>query len=149
MADEEEGERLDRELIEMLNELRVALPGVQVLLAFLLTVPFTQRFTELDAVDRAVYFGAVLAAAAASACFIAPSAHHRMRFRQHVKETIIRTANACVVVGLILVAVSVGASVYLVGDMLYGAGPAAAVGGALSAVTLLLWFLVPRFFTPD
>jgi hypothetical protein len=149
VAEEDEGERLDRELIEMLNELRVALPGVQILLAFLLTVPFTQRFTELDATDRVVYFGAVLAAAGASACFIAPSAHHRTRFRQRAKESIIRTANLCALVGLILVALSVGASVYLVGDMLYGAAFAAGIGGALSAATLVLWFVVPRFFTSD
>src|SRR5262245_32379876 len=122
----------------MLTELRVALPGVQILLAFLLTVPFTQRFTELDATDRVVYFAAVLAAAAASACFIAPSAHHRLRFRQRAKEDIIRAANLCLLVGLILVALSVGASVYLVGDVLYGAGLAAFVGGVLSAATLIL-----------
>jgi hypothetical protein len=147
--DEDPNERLDRELIELLNELRVALPGVQVLLAFLLTVPFTQRFTELGSGDRGIYFVAVIAAALASACFIAPSAHHRVRFRQGVKESIIRTANVCAIVGMVFVAVAVGASAYLVTDLLYAGGVAAIVGGGLVAVTLLLWFLVPFAFNPN
>jgi hypothetical protein len=81
---EEADERANRELIELLNELRVALPGVQVLFAFLLTVPFSQRFTTLDAADRRIYYAAMLATAAATLCLIAPTAHHRLRFRSGI-----------------------------------------------------------------
>ncbi len=146
---EGQGERVNRELIELLNELRVALPGAQVLLAFLLTVPFMQRFEELDAWDRRIYMFAVLSVAVACLLLIAPSAHHRMRFRQGAKLDIIRTANACALAGLLLLAVGVGASVYLVANLVYGDTFAAVVGGALVAVTLLLWFGLPLRFGRD
>jgi hypothetical protein len=145
-TEEDPGKRLNRELIEMLNELRVALPGVQVLLAFLLTIPFTQRFAILDEWDRRVYFGAVLASALASTCLMAPSAHHRMRFRRQAKEEIIRVANGCAIAGLVLIALAVGASVYLVAAVLHGNRAAAAIGGAFAATTLLFWFAVPLLF---
>ena len=77
--------RHHRQLIELLNELRVGLPGVQVLFAFLLTVPFTQRYTRLDGIQRDIYFLAVLSTAMATACLIAPSSYHRLRWRQHDK----------------------------------------------------------------
>src|SRR4051812_19684401 len=86
-------QRLDRELIELLNGLRIALPGVQVLFAFLLTVPFSQRFERLTSFDRGVYFVSLLSAAVSSAMFIAPSAYHRLRFRRGDKERLIQTAN--------------------------------------------------------
>ena len=146
---EGQGERVNRELIELLNELRVALPGAQVLLAFLLTVPFMQRFEELDAWDRRIYMFAVLSVAVACLLLIAPSAHHRMRFRQGAKLDIIRTANACALAGLLLLAVGVGASVYLVANVVYGDTFAAVAGGALVAVTLLLWFGLPLRFGRD
>ena len=100
-------ERANRELMELLNELRVALPGVQVLFAFLLTIPFSQRFTELDANDKRVYFWAVLATAGATLCLIAPTADHRLRFRSGVKEQLLRVANALALVGLVLLAFAV------------------------------------------
>jgi len=87
---EERDERLNRELIELLNELRVALPGVQVLFAFLLVLPFQRRFGELGPGDRAVYFTAFLCTALASALLIAPSAYHRLRFREHDKDHMLR-----------------------------------------------------------
>src|SRR5919205_1157647 len=92
-SDEERSERLNRELIELLNELRVALPGVQVLFAFLLAMPFTQRFERLAARDKAVFFAGLLATLVGSALLIAPSAYHRLRFRAGDKEQLIRTAN--------------------------------------------------------
>jgi Kef-type K+ transport system membrane component KefB len=143
---EDPGERINRELIELLNELRVALPGAQVLLAFLLTVPFMQRFDELDAADRRIYMFAVMAAALASLLLIAPSAHHRMRFRQRAKEDIIRTANFCAIAGMALLALAVGAGVYLVADVVYGRPFSGIVSGALIAVTVLLWFVMPLVF---
>src|SRR5437588_7891756 len=92
--------RLNRELIELLNELRVGLPGVQVLFAFLLTVPFTQRFSRLDSIQRDIYFLAVLSTALASAFLIAPSAYHRLRWRQRDKERMLETSNHMAVIGL-------------------------------------------------
>ena len=97
---EREEERLDRELIELLNELRVALPGVQVLFAFLLTVPFSQRFTTLGSSERREYFLAILLTALSSAFLIAPSAQHRMRL--HLITTILYDATvAAMVAGLL------------------------------------------------
>ena len=79
---EEEQERLNRQLIELLNEIRVAMPGVQVLFAFLLAVPFQQRFTEATPFQRNVYFGTLIASAVATALFIAPTAYHRVMLRR-------------------------------------------------------------------
>src|ERR671916_2197791 len=90
---EDRQERTARELIELLNELRVALPGVQVLFAFLLTVPFTQRFPDITSLQRNVFFVAFLSAAAATAFLIAPTAYHRIRFREGDKEQMLQTAN--------------------------------------------------------
>ena len=149
MPSEDEGERINRELIELLNELRVALPGAQVLLAFLLTIPFMQRYGELDAIDRRIYMVAVLASAVGSLLLIAPSAHHRMRFRQRAKEDIIRTGNICAIAGLGLIALAIGAGVYLVASVVYGSAFAGIVGGSLIGLTLMLWFAVPLLFTRD
>src|SRR5436189_5481267 len=97
---ESKEERLDRELIELLNELRVALPGVQVLFAFLLGVPFTQRFAELAPYQEKIYYGTLICAAAASAFLIAPSAHHRVEFRMSDKQHIVFLANRFAIIGL-------------------------------------------------
>src|SRR5512132_3521469 len=85
-SNESKEERQDRELIELLNELRVALPGVQVLFAFLLGVPFTQRFGQMSELQKDVYFVTFLCAAASTALLIAPSAYHRLEWRQGDKE---------------------------------------------------------------
>src|SRR5215212_2666054 len=97
---ESEKERLDRNLLELLNELRVALPGVQVLFAFLLTVPFTQRFSTLTATQEKVYYGTLVCTAISTAMLIAPSAHHRINFRQQDKEYIVFLANKLAIGGL-------------------------------------------------
>src|SRR5215212_3456505 len=140
---ESEKERLDRELIELLNELRVALPGVQVLFAFLLTLPFTNRFERLTGADRAIYFCALLLSAVASAFLIAPSAHHRLRFREGAKEELIRLGNRMAVSGLVCLALGVVASISVVADYLYGED----VRIPVTIVALLglgfLWFVVP------
>ena len=94
-----EKERLDRNLLELLNELRVALPGVQVLFAFLLTVPFTQRFTTLTATQEKVYYATLLCTTASTVLLIAPSAHHRINFRQQDKAYIVFLANKLTIVG--------------------------------------------------
>ena len=89
---EDPEERTARELIELLQELRIVIPGVQILFAFLLTVPFSQGFTKLTTVQQYVFFATLLCTAAATALLIAPSAHHRLLFRQGVREQ--RTAGA-------------------------------------------------------
>src|SRR4029077_6234371 len=102
MASDEESkkERVDRELIELLNELRVALPGVQVLFAFMLVVPFNQRFTELTTAERCFYYAAFVSAALGVALLIAPSSYHRLRFRQGDKERMLFTSNRLMVAGM-------------------------------------------------
>ena len=143
---ESSDERANRELMELLNELRVALPGVQVLFAFLLTIPFSQRFTELDANDERVYFWAVLATAGATVCLIAPTAHHRLRFRSGVKEQLLRVANAFTLVGLVLLAFAVSAATYVVTDLVYPGTPPRVVAGVLAGAFVLAWFVVPLLY---
>ena len=139
-------ERTNRELIELLNELRVALPGVQVLFAFLLTIPFSQRFGQLDPGDRRVYFWAVLATAAATLFLIAPTAHHRLRFRSGVKEQLIRVANACTIAGLVLMAFAISAVTYVITDLVYPGTLPRVVAGGLAGAFVVVWFLVPLLY---
>lgn len=145
-ARESAGERANRELMELLNELRVALPGVQVLFAFLLTVPFTQRFGTLDDSDRRVYFAAVLATAAATLLLIAPTAHHRLRFRSGVKEHLLRMANVLAVAGLVLLALAITAVTYLIADVLYPGDTPAITAACLAGGFAVIWFVVPFVF---
>jgi hypothetical protein len=147
--DESEEERVDRELIELLNELRVALPGVQVMFAFLLTVPFTQRFGSLRPDDRRTYFLAVLLTAVSAMLLIAPSAQHRMRFRQRAKEGVLHLANVCAIAGLAFLAMAVGVAVHLITDLVYGSPDAAIAAGLLTGATALLWFVVPWLVPKD
>ena len=141
--EEDPKERVDRELIELLNEIRVALPGVQVLFAFLLVVPFSQRFDVLSAADRRVYFAAVLGSAVASACLIAPSAHHRLRFRSGNKERMLKTANGLAIAGMVALAFSMGCVVYVISAVLHSATTAAIVTGVVTAGIVGLWFVLP------
>jgi hypothetical protein len=146
---EPDKDRLDRELIELLNELRVALPGVQVLFAFLLTVPFSQRFASLGTSERREYFLAILLTALSSAFLIAPSAQHRMRFRERAKEALVKVGSACTLIGLAFLAAAVGVSMHLITTILYDSTVAAVVAGLLTGGTALLWFVLPRFFPDD
>jgi hypothetical protein len=147
--DEDPKERVDRELIELLNELRVALPGVQVLFAFLLVVPFSQRFDVLTASDRRVYFAAVLGSAAASAFLIAPSAHHRLRFRSGAKERMLKVANALAIAGMVALAFSMGCVVYVISTVIHSAATAAVITGAVTAGIVALWFVLPLTYPRD
>ena len=149
MAEETPKERVDRELIEMLNELRVAIPGVQVLFAFLLTVPFTDRFADISTTDRNVFFAAVITTTLSSAFLIAPTAHHRLRFRATVKEHLVKAATVYAVIGLALLAVAMSAVLFLITDVLYRSSVAAAVAGGFGLLVSLLWFVVPRFYRDD
>ena len=136
MPDEDQKERVDRELIELLNELRVALPGVQVLFAFLLTLPFSQGFTKVTDLQKDVYFGAFICAALGTALLIAPSTYHRLRFRQKDKERMLFTANKLALGGTVFVALAVTGVVFVITDFLWE-GPA----GPLVAAAVAGWFI--------
>lgn len=143
MSDEGDKERRDRELIELLNELRVALPGVQVLFAFLLTVPFSQRFAHVTPAQKHVYFASFLCTAAASALLIAPTAYHRIQFRGRDKEQMLVTSNRLAIAGTAFLALAIPLVVFVIADLLFG-GPwgwvaAAAVGASFA----WFWYALP------
>ena len=143
MTEEDKKERVNRELIELLNELRVALPGVQVLFAFLLVLPFQQGFADISDADRGVYIAALIASALAAALLIAPSMYHRLNFRRQVKEQMIFDSNKLIVVGMLLVAVGVSCSIFLVVDVVYGASAAIVATAATALVYALAWLALP------
>jgi amino acid transporter len=135
--------RLDRELMELLNELRVALPGIQVLFAFLFTVPFTQRFERLSDLQRTTFFVAFLAAAAATVLLIAPSANHRIRWRERDKESLLRRANIMTIAGLAVLAVAMTAATFLVTDLLYEIPAASITAAGLAGAFAIAWYVLP------
>jgi len=141
--------RRDRELGELLQELRVAITGVQVLFAFLLSLPFTQRFPALDASQRRVYFAAVLATAVSSLLLIAPAANHRLLFREGMKEGLLKTANRVAIAGLMTLALGIGLSLYLVTTMVYRTDAAVLVAIAMGLLTFFVWFVLPRLMKED
>ena len=141
--EESEKERLDRNLQELLGELRVALPGVQVLFAFLLVVPFQQRFADITTVQRTTYFVTLLLATAASACLIAPTAHHRIEFRQQDKKRIVFGATKLAIVGLFLLASAMTGAVMLITDFLYHSTTVTIVTAGVALLFLTLWFAWP------
>ena len=143
MSQETKEERLDRELIEFLNELRVVLPGVQVLFAFLLTVPFTNRFSDVTNGQRQVFFVTFLCTTAATALLIAPSAYHRLRWRQHDKERMLRTANRLSIGGMVFLTLALVGAVYLVTDMVFHYAAAAVVTAAVGAFFAWFWWGLP------
>ena len=146
---EDDKTRVDRELLEFLNELRVALPGVQVLFAFLLIVPFNQRFTELGRPEQRVYLAAVVSTALSSVLLMAPAAQHRLRFRHVDKAQLIGVATKLAVVGLGLLALAITASVHLVAAFIFGAGTAAVVASTIAALAVLIWFVLPLLYRPS
>jgi Family of unknown function (DUF6328) len=144
MPDEEsKEERLDRELIELLNELRVALPGVQVLFAFLLGVPFTQRFQEVSNLQKDAYFFTFLCAAAATGLLIAPSAYHRLTWRQHDKEHLLKISNRLAIAGTTFLAVAIASTVFVVTDLLFDTTSAGIVAGLTAAFYAWFWYAMP------
>jgi VIT1/CCC1 family predicted Fe2+/Mn2+ transporter len=137
---EDEQEQLNRQLNELLQELRVAMPGVQILFGFLLAVPFNQRFASVSDFQRDVYLVTLLAAAAAGACFIAPSAYHRIMFRQGDKRHMIRLGSRMAVAGLACLAIAMTSAVLLVTDFLFSKGTTAVVTVVVFALFAWLWF---------
>jgi len=140
---ESHDERLDRELIELLNELRVALPGVQMLFGFLLALPFSTGFERTSTTDRRAYFVSFLAAAAASIMLIAPSAYHRLMWRRRDKEHLLRISNAMAIAGTACLAVAVSTAVYVVTSALYSSAVAASTAAIVAAATVVAWYGLP------
>jgi Family of unknown function (DUF6328) len=141
-ADSEES-RLDRELIELLNELRVVLPGVQVLFAFLLTVPFTNRFNSITPFQRDIYFGILVLAAIATALFLTPTAFHRIRFRQRDKEALLQLGNRMVILGMGALGTAIAAALYLIADLVFSRAFAVTTGVVGLVLLGLLWYALP------
>jgi Family of unknown function (DUF6328) len=141
-ADRQEHD-LDRELIELLNELRVALPGVQVLFAFLLAVPFANGWTRVTELQRDVFFVGFLATAAASILLIAPSAYHRLRWREGDKERMLRTSNVLAIAGTAFLALGMTAVVFLISDLLFQAWWAALTTGVVAGAFAWFWYGLP------
>ena len=135
----------DRELIELLNELRVALPGVQVMFAFLLAVPFSQGWTKVTDAQKASFLVALLATAVATAFLIAPSSLHRIQWRQKDKEQLLIISNALTITGLALLAISMCAVVFTITDYVIG-GQFAIWSTVLMGLTFaILWYVIPLY----
>ena len=140
---ETEEERADRNLSDLLQELRVALPGVQVLFAFLLTVPFTNRFDDLSKFQEKLYFGVLIAVALATVLLVAPTVGHRILFRRQQKEYIVTLSNNLSLVGMFLLAVSMCGAIALISDFLFG-GTTAIISTIVMAVAFAgFWFTGP------
>jgi VIT1/CCC1 family predicted Fe2+/Mn2+ transporter len=145
-GDESKAERLDRELKELTDELRVVLPGVQVLFGFLLAMPFTNRFEDVSDTQRDAYFASFLCATASSVCLIAPSVMHRIQWRRQDKERLLRTSNTLALAGATLLALSITGAVFVVTDVLFDETSAALVAAATAALVAALWCVVPLWF---
>jgi hypothetical protein len=143
MAEESKSERLDRELIEFLNELRVALPGVQILFAFLLTVPFASRFDRVTDFQKNTYLFAFVCATLGTVFLIAPTSYHRLRWRQHDKEQMLRISNRLAVAGTICLSLGMTASVLFVTDFLFSRTLAVAVTAFCAVLFASFWYALP------
>lgn len=140
---EDPQERTAREMIELLQELRIVIPGVQVLFAFLLTVPFNQGFSKLGTAQRDVFFATLLCTAVATALLIAPSAHHRLLFRQGVREQRLKMGNLLAILGLVFLVPAMIGVVFVITDLIFGMTAAAIVTVGMALLFLALWFVLP------
>lgn len=135
--------RTDRNFVELLQGLRVAVTGVQVLFAFLLTVPFSQGFDDVTPFQRSLYYVSLLASAAASVLFIAPVAQHRVLFRQGLKESLVRRSNRYAMLGTLSLAVAIVSGVLLIVDFIFHWPLAAVTALPIALMALWLWFVEP------
>jgi hypothetical protein len=131
---------LNEELIELLNELRIALPGVQVLFAFLLAVPFANGWQRVTDFQRDVFFVAFLCTTAATILLIAPSIYHRLRWREHDKEHMLVTANRLTIAGSTFLALAIISAVLLITDLLFSLGWAILTTSLVAAGFLWFWY---------
>ncbi len=143
VRDELPMERLDRNSIELMGQLRVAGTGIQVLLAFLLVVPFNARWSRVTAFDRYVYFVTLLCIAAAAVLLIAPSVHHRMLFRRGEKAYLVSLGNRLAIIAMALVTIGLTGILLLISNVLFGSVIAAIVAAVVLVGVVTLWFGLP------
>jgi hypothetical protein len=141
--DETEKERIDRNIIELLNELRVALPGVQVLFAFLLVLPFNQGFTSVTDFQKTIYLVTLMATALSAILLIGPSMHHRLQFREDNKAQILRDSNRLAVAGMTALAVAMTGAVMLCTDYVFSSSTMAVCVAAVALAFAIVWYVVP------
>jgi drug/metabolite transporter (DMT)-like permease len=142
---ETEAERIDRNVGELLQELRVAGLGVQVLFGFLLALPFTNTFSSLDPEQNRLYVAVLLLAALATALLTAPVAYHRLVFRRHKKHDLLRFANVAALAGLLCVALAISGAVLLVVSVVYDGLVAAIIAALVAGAYFVLWYVLPHF----
>jgi hypothetical protein len=149
--EESESERLDRNLSELLQELRVALPGVQVLFAFLLTIPFAQRFAELTTAQERIYLGILLSTTISAVLLIAPTAYHRMTFRKQQKGRLVFLANRLAIIGLGFLALAMTGVVLLITDFLFATTVTVVCTAFAALMFMTFWYALPviRRFSLD
>ena len=147
--DEPDSERLGRNLTDLLNELRVAGTGIQVMFAFLLVVPFNAGWKQASAFDRRVYFGSLLCVAAAAVLLIAPSVHHRLLFRQRQREYLVRVGTRLAIVAAGFIAVGLTGILVLLSNFVFGTVAAVIVGVTAAIVIIAVWFAVPLIRRED
>jgi O-antigen/teichoic acid export membrane protein len=145
VRDETEAERTDRNLNELLQELRVAGLGVQVLFGFLLSLPFTNRFVELNSSQRDLYLADLLLTALAAALLLAPVAYHRLLFRHHEKVRLVRVANIAAVLGLTAGGLAISSAVLLDVSFVESGAIVPAIGVATFAAFAFIWFAFPMW----
>jgi hypothetical protein len=136
-------EKRDRQMLELLNELRVALPGVQILFAFLLTVPFSQGFQRVTPTQRTLFYATLLATVASTICLIAPSATHRLRFHKGDRSFIIESANKYLIAGLAFLGIAIVLAVTMITDFLYDSWIIWAVPSLIAGAVIAVWFVRP------
>jgi Family of unknown function (DUF6328) len=130
-------------MAELLQELRVALPGVQILFAFLLTVPFAQGFTRVTSFQKNLFFATLLATAISTACFIAPTATHRLRFHKRDRKYVIESANTLLIAGLVFLSLAIIGAVALITDLLFDATLRWIWPALIAVIIAILWFVRP------
>jgi hypothetical protein len=144
-ADEAVKERLEREHGELLEELRALIPGAQVLFGFLLAIRFTSPFTELNAVQRDVYYATLLTTAVSLVLLLAPSAYHRLRFREGDKDAMVRKGNREAIAGTGAIALAFTGVLYLITDLLFTTPAAIIVALVFFALTAWRWWAIALF----
>jgi cation transport ATPase len=146
-AEQHDGEEArqirDRQVAEILQELRVAITGGQILFGFLMTVPFAQRWTQTDDFQRTLFLITLVAIATATGCFIAPTAAHRLRFHQGDRSFLVAYGNAAAIAGLLFLLTAMTSAMLLVTDFVFSRTTAVVATAAVGMVLLILWFAVP------
>jgi hypothetical protein len=135
--------RRDRELIELLNELRLATPGVQLVFGFLLIVPFNQRFGETSDFERGLYVLSLVLTAVATILLIGASVQHRLLFRRHFEQRMLATASRISLVGLTLMGLGMVSALMFVTHFVFGAVAAWVLGALVTALMLSVWYALP------